>query len=544
MNSIRVGIYTRKEIRAVFHGEYKHGEEVISGEKVICEAGWYIPMSEDCSFSLMDVTIGIDFHWERNETQTFKGSLEVMKAKNGELTAVNVLDIEDYLQSVISSEMSATSHIELLKAHAVISRSWALCKIQRSLQGSAFACQESEGKRICWYGSEPHEGFDVCADDHCQRYQGLRAKDHKNAIKAVNETRGEVLAYATKELGIRNEELGILRLSEGRSKTCFDYPEREQNHEDVVRIIFAQGESRSQINDSTTKQPNHQITESPHHQHYEICDARFYKCCGGVTEQFETCWEDTHFDYLVKVEDNDANRSLSLSNLCASREQSQVCLNFAEAQPKILKGPISTKRLNDSTTQQPNHQITESPHHQTLDLTKEEDARKWIMSNPDAFCNTNDKKILSQVLNDYDQETIDFYRWKVVYSQEELTALIARHAPQLGKIIDLIPLKRGVSGRIYELQIVGENDSIIIGKELEIRKWLSNSHLYSSAFVVEKEDDTFTLHGAGWGHGVGLCQIGAAVMAEKGYTYKEILQHYYPNTQIIGLMSTNLLTNR
>ena len=425
MSNIRVGIYTRKEIRAVFHGEYKHGEEVISGEKVICEAGWYIPTSEDCSFSLMDVTIGIDFHWERNETQTFKGSLEVMRAKNGELTAVNVLDIEDYLQSVISSEMSATSHMELLKAHAVISRSWALCKIQRSLEASAFACQESEGKRICWYGSEPHEGFDVCADDHCQRYQGLRAKDHKNAIKAVQETQGEVLC----QLGVRSEELGV------------------------------------------------------------ICDARFYKCCGGVTEQFETCWEDTHFDYLVKVED------------------------FPQKKGERRK--------------------------EKGDLTSEEDARAWILSSPEAFCNTNDKKILSQVLNDYDQETIDFYRWKVVYSQDELTALVARYAPQLGKIIDLIPLKRGVSGRIYELQIVGENGSIIIGKELEIRKWLSNSHLYSSAFVVEKEDDTFTLYGAGWGHGVGLCQIGAAVMAEKGYTYKEILAHYYPNTIIVGHSSSD-----
>ena len=454
MNNIRVGIYTRKEIRAVFHGEYKHGEEVISGEKEICEAGWYIPMREDCSFSLMDVTIGIDFHWKRNETQTFKGSLEVMKAKNGELTAVNVLDIEDYLQSVISSEMSATSHMELLKAHAVISRSWALCKIQRSLQASAFACQESEGKRICWYGSEPHEGFDVCADDHCQRYQGLRAKDHKNAIKAAQETKGEVLTY----------------LKEGSA----------------IELLT----------------PNSSLLTT--NSEYKICDARFYKCCGGVTEEFETCWEDTHFDYLVKVEDNDANRSLSLSNLCASREQSQVCLNFAEAQPKILKGPMN--------------------------LTTEEGAREWIMSSPEAFCNTNDKKILSQVLNDYDQETIDFYRWKVVYSQEELTALVARHASQLGKIIDLIPLKRGVSGRIYELKIVGENESMIIGKELEIRKWLSNSHLYSSAFVVEKENNTFTLYGAGWGHGVGLCQIGAAVMAEKGYTYKEILAHYYPNT--------------
>ncbi|MED9996586.1 MAG: hypothetical protein UFP03_07305, partial [Paludibacteraceae bacterium] len=220
------------------------------------------------------------------------------------------------------------------------------------------------------------------------------------------------------------------------------------------------------------------------------------------------------------------------------REQSQVCLNFAEAQPKILKGPID---INDSTTQQPLGASGASTSSATeeLDLTTEEGARKWIMSNPDAFCNTSDKKILSQVLNDYDQETIDFYRWKVVYSQEELTALVARHAPQLGKIIDLIPLKRGVSGRIYELNIVGENGSIIIGKELEIRKWLSNSHLYSSAFVVEKEGNTFILYGAGWGHGVGLCQIGAAVMAQKGYTYQEILAHYYPNTIIVGHSSSD-----
>ena len=488
MSTIRVGIYTRERIRAVFHGEYKHGEEVISGEKEICEAGWYIPMSEDCSFSLMDVTIGIDFHWERNETQRFKGSLEVLKQADGGLTAVNILDIEDYLQSVISSEMSATSHIELLKAHAVISRSWAICKIQRSLQGKAFATYDTEDKHICWYGSEPHEGFDVCADDHCQRYQGLRAKEHKNAIKAVQDTKGEVLC----QLGISVQTSGETSLLE-----------------------------LSRVKPEITSEASNLRSE----ELGVICDARFYKCCGGVTEEFETCWEDTHFDYLVKVEDfpkerkvekgerrnsteeEDANRSLSLSNLCASREQSQVCLNFAEAQPKILKGPIN--------------------------LTTEEGAREWILSNPEAFCNTSDKEILGQVLNDYDQETIDFYRWKVSYTIKELSALICKKSGiDFGEILELIPIKRGVSGRIYELKIVGTKKTLIVGKELEIRKWLSESHLYSSAFIVEKENDNFILYGAGWGHGVGLCQIGAAVMATKGYTYKEILAHYYPNTEI------------
>lgn len=435
MSTIRVGILTRSEVRVIFNGKYSCEERVFEGEHILKEAGVYTPTSEDCTFDLCDVTIGIDFHWERNETQRFKGSLEILPTEGGKFTAVNVLDIEDYLQSVISSEMSATSHMELLKAHAVISRSWALCKIQRSLQDSAFAYQESEGKRICWYGSEPHKGFDVCADDHCQRYQGLRAKDHKNAVKAVQDTKDEVLAYPIEA------STGSATAKEGSG------------------------------------------TE------FEICDARYYKSCGGVTEEFETCWEDAHHDYLVKVVDREHYSSVA-----------------------------STSSTN------------------TLDLTKEENAREWILSNPEAFCNTDDKEILGQVLNDYDQETIDFYRWKVVYSQEELTALVARHASQLGKIIDLIPLKRGVSGRIYELKIVGENESMIIGKELEIRKWLSNSHLYSSAFVVEKENNTFTLYGAGWGHGVGLCQIGAAVMAEKGYTYKEILQHYYPNTELLSLV--------
>ena len=440
MSNIRVGILTRKEIKVVFHGKYSSGSTVLEGEHTLTQAGFYAPTTADCSFDLCDVTIGIDFHWERNETQTFKGSLEIARQADGLLTAINVLDIEDYLQSVISSEMSATSHIELLKAHAVISRSWALCKIQRSQQASAFALQESEDKRICWYGSEPHQGFDVCADDHCQRYQGLRAKDHKNAIKAVQETQGEVLC----QLGVRSEELGV------------------------------------------------------------ICDARFYKCCGGVTEEFETCWEDTHHPYLVKVVD------------APYRPQSEV-----EGSIGPSDNSITPQQLNDSTTKQ------------LVDLTQEDAAREWILSSPDAFCNTNDKRILSQVLNDYDQETIDFYRWKVSYTTNQLSELIRKKSGiDFGEILALEPLKRGVSGRIYELKIVGSKKTLIVGKELEIRKWLSESHLYSSAFIVEKENDTFTLYGAGWGHGVGLCQIGAAVMAEKGYTYQQILAHYYPNTQI------------
>jgi SpoIID/LytB domain protein len=297
-----------------------------------------------------------------------------------------------------------------------------MCKIQRSLQGKAFASHNTEDKHICWYGSEPHVGFDVCGDDHCQRYQGLRAKNHKNAIKAVQDTKGEILC-----------ELGV---------------------------------------------------------DYKICDARYYKSCGGVTEEFETCWENTHHNYLVKVVDREHDSSVASTNSATALDS-------------------------------------------TIDLTKEENAREWILSNPEAFCNTDDKEILGQVLNDYDQETIDFYRWKVSYTTKELSELIRKKSGiDFGEILSLEPIKRGVSGRIYELKIVGTKKTLTIGKELEIRKWLSESHLYSSAFIVEKENDTFTLYGAGWGHGVGLCQIGAAVMATKGYTYKEILAHYYPNTII------------
>ncbi|MDY3853191.1 MAG: SpoIID/LytB domain-containing protein, partial [Prevotella sp.] len=217
----------------------------------------------------------------------------------------------------------------------------------------------------------------------------------------------------------------------------------------------------------------------------EICDARFSKCCGGMVEEYRYCWEDMDKPYLKVVRDHQ--------------------------QPQV-----------------------------EADLTQEQEAEKWIRTQPDAFCNTKDEKILSQVLNDFDQTTKDFYRWTVRFSQDELQALIARKTGiDFGTILDLVPVARGKSGRIYRLQIVGSKKTMIIGKELEIRRSLSESHLYSSAFVVDKEEtdnqgipQQFTLTGAGWGHGVGLCQIGAAMMGEQGYHYQAILEHYYPNAEV------------
>ncbi len=361
------------------------------------------PQSPDDSFSLMDVVIGVNFHWQRLETQTFRGSLRLL-ADGGKIWAINDLPVEDYLESVISSEMSAQSSLPLLMAHAVISRSWLMSQIDGN---TAPNTQASHGDAfIRWYDHTDHTLFDVCADDHCQRYQGITKETSPNVAEAIRRTRGELLTYGD-----------------------------------------------------------------------EICDARFSKCCGGAMEEFQYCWDDTPKPYL--------------------------------------KG------------------IGDMPEATIPDLTVEENARQWILSSPKSFCNTTDKRILSQVLNDYDQETTDFYRWRVSYTQEELSKLVEKKlGAGLGTITDMRPLKRGTSGRICELRITGTKKTIVVGKELEIRRALSESHLYSSAFVVEKQGDTFTLIGAGWGHGVGLCQIGAAVMGDKGYAYDEILRHYYPGAEI------------
>ena len=435
---IHVGILTAVEIEFIFNGTFiaTNGKTYFNHQKAVCQNGKvffdgenldeiiFEPTNEDASFDLIDVVIGINFHWERKENQRFKGALKLI-VENGKLTAINRINVEDYLTSVISSEMSATASDELLKAHAVISRSWLLSPLQESRAKNQDVRQKTEFKTtnyklqttnfIKWYERDAHTNFDVCADDHCQRYQGITRATTAAVEKAIEATRGEMLMFGN-----------------------------------------------------------------------EICDARFSKSCGGVSETFENCWAEEHYPYLTKVIDN-------------------------PTEPEGFE----------------------------LDLTIEKNAEKWIRQSPEAFCNTTDKKVLEQVLNNYDQETTDFYRWKVEYTQAEISELIARRSGiDFGQIVDMIPVKRGESGRLIELEIIGTKVTIIVGKELEIRKWLSNSHLYSSAFVIDKSEITdgipqqFTLTGAGWGHGVGLCQIGAAVMGEKGYKYDEILLHYFKGAEL------------
>lgn len=436
---ITVGILSGKEIGFSFPKEFisSDGIAICGIQQAVYRKGkicWqekeydelsFTPQQDTSSFfELQDVTIGINFHWERKEVQRFKGELKII-VEDDRLTAINIIPIEDYLTSVISSEMSATASLELLKAHAVISRSWLLNKlkvangklkvIMHPDNTANFELSTLPSQLIKWYDHEAHKNFDVCADDHCQRYQGITRTSTPQAIEAVFATRGEVLMY------------------EG-----------------------------------------------------EICDARFSKCCGGAFEEFQNCWENVKHPYLIGQRDSKTETRLP-------------------------------------------------------DLTKEVEADKWIRTSPAAFCNTHNKQVLSQVLNNYDQETTDFYRWRVCYSQQELSELIhKRSGIEFGKIIDLIPVERETSGRLVRLKIVGTLRTLIIGKELEIRRTLSSSHLYSSAFVVDKEykedekeiPSRFILTGSGWGHGVGLCQIGAAVMGEQGYKYKEILSHYYPGSAI------------
>ena len=430
---VTVGIVSAQKIHFSLNKPYLAKGEKVLGEQVVefSEGGvlWngnqysqltFHPQSADASFSLSNVTIGVNFHWERKETQTFLGTLRFV-VESDKIVAINELPVEKYLESVISSEMSATSSLELLKAHAVISRSWLLAQMKKRREvaesgNNFFSFTKKEDTLIRWYDREDHTLFDVCADDHCQRYQGITKETSPHVAEAIRQTNGQILM---------------------------------------------DGE--------------------------EICDARFSKCCGGITEEFQYCWEDTPKTYLTAVRD--------------------IALGVEHTLPN---------------------------------LTNEEEAEKWIRFNPPAFCNTQDKKILSEVLNDYDQETVNFYRWKETLSQEKLQQLIAdKLKMDLGAILDMKAVERGKSGRISKLQIIGTEKTFTIGKELEIRRTLSDSHLLSSAFVVDKYDmdeqgvpQRFELIGAGWGHGVGLCQIGAAVMGEQGYHYDAILLHYYQGAEI------------
>ncbi len=430
---VKVGIVSGQKIHFSLNKPYLAKGETVIGEQEVefSEGGvlWngnqyssltFHPQSTDASFSLSDVTIGVNFHWERKETQTFLGTLRFV-VESDKICAINELPVEKYLESVISSEMSATSSLELLKAHAVISRSWLLAQMKKRRDvaesgNNFFSFTEKEDMLIRWYDREDHTIFDVCADDHCQRYQGITKETSPHVAEAIRQTKGQVLLDGD-----------------------------------------------------------------------EICDARFSKCCGGVTEEFQYCWEDTPKNYLTAVRD--------------------IALGIESSLPN---------------------------------LANEEEAEKWIRFNPPAFCNTQDKRILSQVLNDYDQETVDFYRWKVTLTQEKLQQLIAdRLKMDLGSILDMKSVERGTSGRISKLQIIGTEKTFTIGKELEIRRTLSDSHLLSSAFIVDKYDideqgvpQRFELIGAGWGHGVGLCQIGAAMMGEEGYLYDAILLHYYQGAEI------------
>lgn len=440
---IRIGILTSKEIRFDLYGDFSvpgfqkrlSGQfiarlkdekiRIFQNDKEILSSNEIVFSPDDIeteSFLLRDVVIGINFHWERKENQRFRGTLKFIMEKDL-ISAVNIIPIEEYLVSVISSEMSANSSLELLKAHAIVSRSWLLAQLdkqQKSKNAKPVSEIKTEEEVIRWYDREDHLNYDLCADDHCQRYQGVSKIINDNALNAIEATRGLVLLY--------------------------------DNH---------------------------------------ICDTRYSKCCGGMTESFESVWEDVRHHYLSPVTDY----KFELDGV-------------------------------------------------DYDLTDNKLAEQWIKSNPHAYCNTTDPRILSQILVDFDRPTDNFFRWKLEFTQEELSRIIKdKSGIDFGLIKDLIPILRGYSGRIIKLKIVGQKRELIIGKELEIRKTLSHSHLYSSAFYVEKKNivngipQNFILYGAGWGHGVGLCQIGAAVMGEKGYGFDEILIHYFNGAKIQKIYS-------
>ncbi|MGQ9646361.1 MAG: SpoIID/LytB domain-containing protein [Thermodesulfobacteriota bacterium] len=394
-----------------FSAKAKPGTIVLTDERrrEICRpSSLRLNSQEGSFFSLFSVCVGNRFHWEKKEDQNFRGDLILKVRKNDTITVINEISLEDYLASVISSEVNPAAPVEFLKAHTILSRSWflaGLTKEKRATEITASAEKAAKDEVVRWYDRQEHDLFDVCADDHCQRYHGITKVVAEHAQEAIRETHGRVITYKDK-----------------------------------------------------------------------ICDARYSKACGGLTEEFGTAWDDQKVSYLVSTSDASVSRH-----------------------------PITT----------------------------EKEASSWILSNPEAYCNTRDERLLEKILLEVDRETKTFFRWRVEYSRTELEEILREKSDfDFGTLKDIVPLQRGPSGRISRLRIVGSKRSMIVGKELEIRRWLSPTHLYSSAFVVSFEGNRVILDGAGWGHGVGFCQIGAAVMATKGFSAEEILKHYFRGVEI------------
>ena len=382
-----------------------------SGTERFRQKEFLLSAAEGAIFTVFDVKIGIDFHWQRSQEQSFCGNLFFSASSDSSFNLINEISLEDYMESVISSEMSAAAPLEFLKAQAITARSWLVAMLVKKKTVRSNPVSENKNEIVVWQDVNDHMGFDVCADDHCQRYQGVTRIISENVHTAIKDTRGLFLVYAG-----------------------------------------------------------------------EICDARYYKSCGGQTEIFPTAWEEKFSDYLKSVTDN----------------------------------------------------IGQHP-----PIQSEAQAEEWLTGRPQAFCDTTDKELLSSILPDFDQETSDFYRWKVIYKRQDLEKITRKKSGiDFGTLQNLIPLERGPSGRIYKLKVEGSKRVVVVGKELEIRRWLSESHLLSSAFVVSRtiaadgSVESFILTGGGWGHGVGLCQIGAAVMATKGFKAEEILAHYFNGAQI------------
>jgi len=390
-------------------GEVALGEP--SGLKIASGKAIMLSAQDNATFTLSDVKIGIDFHWQRSQEQSFRGNIFLSAVSDSSFNLINEITLEDYLLSVISSEMSAAAPLEFLKAQAVVARSWLVAMLAKKKTARSNTSSKNENEIVVWQDVNDHQGFDVCADDHCQRYQGITRIISDNVRVAIDATRG------------------LFLISGG-----------------------------------------------------DICDARYYKACGGQTDIFSTAWEDKSPDYLKSVTDNIQQHS-----------------------------PIAS----------------------------EAEAEGWLAGRPQAYCDTTDKELLGKILPVFDQETLAFYRWQVTYSRQELEEIIRKKSGiDFGELQNIVAVGRGPSGRIYKLKIEGSKRNVIVGKELEIRRWLSESHLLSSAFVVSKTNasdgsvKSFTLAGGGWGHGVGMCQIGAAVMASKGFNAKQILAHYFQDANL------------